>query len=63
MTNFEKIMQDTTIESLAAGKALNNYCNGELHKCSKYHNRYMLSYACFRCWIDWLKQEIKEDKE
>lgn len=61
MTNFEKIMQETTIESMATAKAINNYCNSNFDKCFELRNKYKGSYACFRCWLYWLKQEIKEE--
>lgn len=60
MTNFEKIMQKTTIESMAVNKALNNYCHGNFDKCFELINKYKGSQACYFCWLAYLKQEVSE---
>ena len=60
MTNFEKIMQETTIESMATAKALNNYCNGNFDKCLELRDKHKGSTACYFCWLAYLKQEVGE---
>lgn len=60
MTNYDKIMQETTVERLATEKAINSYCHGKFDKCLELRNKYKGSKACYFCWLDYLRQEANE---
>ena len=63
MTNFEKIMEQTTLEDYAADRAFFQVCHSELG-CPKerldkaYLNaRGRLVLPCFDCWKEYLRSE------
>lgn len=60
MTNYDKIINEMTVEGLATEKAINSYCHGKFDKCFELRNKYKGSRACYYCWLDYLRQEADE---
>lgn len=69
MTNYEKIMEQMTLENYAADRAFHQVCHSE-RGCPKERRdnaflnvRGRLTLPCFDCWKDYLRSEYKDEAE
>jgi len=66
VTNFEKIIQNMTVEDYAADRAFHQVCHDErgcpVERIEKgfINVRGRFTLPCFDCWKDYLKSEVVE---
>ena len=61
VTNYGNMIKGLTEKKLAKLMADSNRCTKRPNGvCTNYRNEYPCSACCYRCWLDWLKQEVEK---